>query len=141
MLVAGTRFEHEGATLAADRAAFTGSISGVLRAPDGCSANALVTDTDLPTGEALRGRWIVLTMGTYKVLPSGTTFPLGIQEQKGIRQPFLIDHVERTGAQTLVVLTDDPMLAMASGKVTETTRPQRTFEGPVSFEIPLARAQ
>jgi hypothetical protein len=33
------------------------------------------------------------------------------------------------------------MLAMDAGKVTETTRPGRTFEGPVTFEIPLARAE
>jgi hypothetical protein len=141
VLVAGTRFEHDGKTLNADQAAFSGGISSILRAADGCSSDAFVTDAALPEGDALKGRFIVLTMGTYKVLPSGTTFPLGVQEQKGIRQPFQIDHIQRTGGQTFVVLAADPMLAMVGGKVTETTRPDRTFEGPVSFEIPMAVAQ
>jgi hypothetical protein len=64
-----------------------------------------------------------------------------VQEEKGIRQPFQIDHVERNGGQTFVVLTADPMLTMAAGQVTETTRPGRTFEGPVTFEITTARAE
>ena len=80
-------------------------------------------------------------MGTYKVVPSGTSYPLGIQEQKGIRQPFLIDHVERNGGKTFAVLRDDPMLTMAAGKTTETTRPGRTFEGPVTFDIGLSAAE
>jgi hypothetical protein len=141
VLVAGTRFEHDGKDLKAAEAAFTGGISQVLRKDGGCSTDAFVSDAPLPEGDALKGRWIVLTMGSYKVIPSGTTFPLGVQEQKGIRQPFQIDHVERNGGQTYVVLTADPLLSMAAGKVTETTRPGRTFEGPVSFEIPMARSE
>jgi hypothetical protein len=141
VLVAGTRFEHDGKALAADRAAFTGGVAKILRAGDGCSSDAFVTDAALPEGDALKGRWIILTMGTYKVIPSGTSYPMGVQEQKGFRQPFQIDHVQRMGGQTYVVLTADPMLAMDAGKVTETTRPGRTFEGPVTFEIPLARAE
>jgi hypothetical protein len=141
-LVAGTRFEHEGAVLTSERPAYTGSITGVLSTSGACSAsNAFITSAELPAGEALKGRWMILTMGTYKVVPSGTTFPLGIQEQKGIRQPFLIDHVERRGAESVVFLADDPMLVMAGGKVTETTRPERTFEGPVSFEVTTARGE
>ena len=141
VLVAGTRFEHEGKQLTADQAAFTGGISQILHPAGGCGADAFVTDAPLPEGDTLKGRWIVLTMGTYKVVPSGTTFPLGVQEQKGIRQPFQIDHVERKAGQTLVVLTADPMLAMSAGKVTETTRPGRTFEGPVTFEITTSRTE
>jgi hypothetical protein len=140
-LVAGTKFEHDGKTLAADQAAFTGGVSDVLRARGGCSSDAFVTDAALPEGDVLKGRWIVLTFATYKVIPSGTSFPMGVQEQKGIRQPFLIDHVQRTGGQTYVVLAADPMLTMSGGKVTETTRPGRTFEGPVTFEIPMARSE
>src|SRR6185436_16695787 len=90
VLVAGTRFDHDGKQLTADQAAFTGGITRVLRAADGCSADAFVTDAALPEGDALKGRFIILTMGTYKVVPSGTSFPLGVQEQKGIRQPFQI---------------------------------------------------
>ena len=141
VLVSGTRFEHDGKTLAADQAALAGGITRIQRAADGCGSDAFVTDAALPEGDALKGRWIILTMGTYKVIPSGTTFPLGVQEEKGIRQPFQIDHVERSGGQSYVVLTADPMLSMSGGKVTETTRPGRTFEGAVTFEIPMSRSE
>jgi hypothetical protein len=140
VMVAATRFDHDGKRLTADAAILSGAVTRSLRAADGCSANAFVTDTPLPPGTALAGRWIILTFGSYRVIPaSGGAFPLGIQEQKGIRQPYRIDHVERSGNQTLVVLADDPMLTSADGKWVETTRPGRTFEGPVRFEISLAR--
>jgi hypothetical protein len=141
LLVAGTRFEHDGKQLNAAEAAFTGGITGVVRAADGCAVDGFFTDATLPEGTALHGRWITLTMGTYNVVPSGTSYPLGVREQKGIRQPFLIDHIERRGGRTLVVLAADPMLVMAAGKVTETTRPGRTFEGAPTFEITTARSE
>jgi hypothetical protein len=141
VLVAGTRFEHDGKQLDAAEAAFTGGITGVVRAADGCAVDGFFTDATLPEGTALHGRWITLTMGTYNVVPSGTSYPLGVREQKGIRQPFLIDHIERRGGRTLVVLAADPMLVMAAGKVTETTRPGRTFEGAPTFEITTARSE
>jgi hypothetical protein len=141
MLVAGTAFDHDGAHLAAATAALSGTLSQVLRAADGCSADAFVTDAVLPDGNALAGRWIVLTMGTYKVIPNGTSYPMGIKEQKGIRAPFRIDHVQRSGGKTFVFLAADPMLKMTGTTVTETTRPGRTFEGPVSFEISLSASQ
>jgi len=40
-----------------------------------------------------------------------------------------------------MVLTGDPMLEMSNGTTVETTRPGRTFHGPVTFSIALARSQ
>ena len=78
---------------------------------------------------------------SYKVVPVGDYYPLGIKEQKGIRQPYRIDHVEVRDGKTFVMLADDPMLVSQSGGFVETTRPGRTFTGTAAFEITLGRAQ
>jgi hypothetical protein len=138
-LVAGTALVHDGQRLEAAVASHAGNVTQVLRAAEGCSKNAFVVDADLPAGDALAGRLITLTFASYKVLPSGNgSFPLGITEQKGIRAPFRIDHVEHDAGKTFVVLAEDPMLTSTGGAFTETTRPGRRFEGPVSFEITTA---
>jgi len=139
VLVGGTRFDHDGTSLTAERAAYTGTITGVERTAESCGPNAFLTDAALPEGTALRGRWIQLTFGTYKVVPAASgAFPAGIQEQTGIRQSYRIDHLEKAQGQTRVVLTDDPMLALRNGQLVETTRPGRTFDGPATFEITLS---
>jgi hypothetical protein len=138
-LVAGTALVSDGQRLEAALAGHTGNVVQVLRAVEGCNKNAFLVDADLPAGDALAGRLITLTFATYKVIPaSNGSLPLGITEQKGIRAPFRIHHVEREGGKTFVVLADDPMLTSAGGAFTETTRPGRRFEGPVTFEITTA---
>jgi hypothetical protein len=139
VLVAGTRFDHDGRGLSAERASYAGSITGVQRTAESCGPNAFLTDAALPEGTTLRGRWIQVTFGSYKVVPDGSgAFPAGVQEETGIRQPYRIDHVEKAQGQTRVVLTDDPMLTASKGQLIETTRPGRTFEGPATFEITLS---
>ena len=137
MLVAGTGLDGAGQRLAQDRAAFEGRITDVVRRADGCTADAFVTDAALPTGTALRGRWVRLTFDRYAVVPNGSSYPLGIREQRGIDQLYRIDRVARQGDQTFVVLADDPMLAIDGDTAMEATRPRRTFEGAVRFAITL----
>ena len=137
ILVAGTRLEHGGQVLTMEHASLDGIIAGVIRQVDGCTANAFVTDAELPAGTALRGRWVRLTFDRYAVIPDGTRYPLGIREQRGITQMYAIDRVQRQDGKSYIVLADDPMLSMRDGEVIETTRPLRTFDGPVAFSIAL----
>jgi hypothetical protein len=138
-LVGGTRLDYPGGppvTLAAG--ALTGTIDQVTRKVDGCSADAFVTDAVLPEGHALHGRWLRLTFDRYPVVPSGTSYPLGLHEQRGITEMYAIDRVQRQDGHSYIVLAGDPMLTMSGGQAIETTRPLRHFEGPVSFQIQLS---
>jgi hypothetical protein len=137
-LVAGTRLAYPGQTLALPRATLTGTITGVLRQVDGCTGNAFVTDAALPEGNALHGRWLRLSFDRYPVVANGSNYPLGIHEQRGITEMYAIDRVQRQDGKTYIVLSEDPMLSIADGKAVETTRPLRTFQGPVTFSIALS---
>ena len=75
------------------------------------------------------------------MVPSGTSYPLGIRQQTGTTQFFRIARVERQGTRTLIVLAEDPMLVIENGMVRETTRPGRTFAGPTSFEVVLSASE
>jgi hypothetical protein len=141
-LVAGSRFERPGKKLTIENPLWKGTVSQVLRKEDGCTANAFVTDVALPQGDLLGGRWIILTFDTYAVIPSGTNYPCGLREQKGIRQAFQIQSVQRDRAgKTLIVLTDDPQLVIKDNQAIELARPHRTFSGLVGFEIALSKSE
>jgi hypothetical protein len=140
-LVAGTRLEHDGKRLLAAQASYSGAITQALSAGQSCGPSAFVTDAVLPEGATLAGRFITLSFGSYAAVPNGASYPLGVQEEKGIRQPYRIDHVERRAGQTWVMLADDPMLVSRGGAFVETTRPGRTFTGPAAFEITLGQAE
>ena len=141
-LVGGTRFEAPSKRLAGERGP-TGAVTEVVNtvAADPCSPRAFVTDAALPTGEALRGRWLRLSFANYKVVPSGTSYPLNVMEQKNTSQFFRIDRVAEAGGRRLIVLAEDPMLTIKDGVATETTRPARRFEGPFTFEIVSSRSE
>lgn len=130
-LVAGTRFVYPGGELTQDVAVHEGTISGVVRRAGGCSYDALVTDTELPAGDALRGRWIRLVFDTYQVVGSDTL-------QHGFTELHQIDRIERDGGTTHIVLVQDPEIVIAGDVTVESARPHRTMRGLVRFEIPLA---
>ena len=99
-----------------------------------------MTQAALPEDVEWKGRWLSLKFGRYDVVPSDRgDYPLGIEHQAGISQMFQIDHVERRDGKTVIHLTEDPWLAIESGKATELLRPHRTFTGPCRFEIALSR--
>jgi hypothetical protein len=106
-----------------------------------CGPWAFATDASLPTGDALKDRFLKVTFGTYRVIPAGASFPAGQMEQRGTTQLYRIDHVERAGARTLIVLAEDPRMTFADGVAQETTRPGRRFEGPISFEIAVSTTE
>ena len=139
-LIAGRGFRYGNQTITLPAAAYSGLVTDVMRRKAGAAADAFVTDAALPVGTALHGRWLSLTLGTYKVVPEKSDdYPLGVQEQSGISQMFEIDHIEQRDGKTWIHLTEDPALTIQDGKAVETLRPQRTFQGPCHFEIALSR--
>jgi hypothetical protein len=143
VLVGGARLERAGRTLRQPRGTWSGSVSALVPVGDACGQKAFVTDAPLPEGDGagLAGRWLKLRLGTYDVVPSGTSYPMGIRQQAGTTQFFRIARVERQGTRTLIVLADDPMLVVDGAMARETTRPARTFVGPVSFEVSLSASE
>jgi hypothetical protein len=137
-LIGGNAFNHPDGALSIDKAIYEGTITGAARAAYGCGVNALITDTALPQGTALAGRRIRATFDTYDVVPTGTTYPGGIKQQKGFTQLYLIDHVLVYQGKTYVVLAEDPGLLFEGSTIYETARPFRSFTGSMSFEIDLS---
>jgi hypothetical protein len=138
VLVDGTRLEYPpGRSLTLAARELTGTIRGVVRQADACSVDAFVTDAELPEGDALRGRWIRLRFDRFPVVPDGTSYPLGIHEQRGITQMHRIERVQRQDGKSYIVLADDPMLTIDGDAAVETTRPLRRFAGEVTFSIAL----
>jgi hypothetical protein len=142
VLVGGARLERAGRSLRQSGATWSGPVSALVSLGGACGEKAFATDAPMPEGGApLAGRWLKLRLGTYDVVPSGTSYPLGIRQQAGTTQFFRIARVERQGARTLIVLAEDPMLVIENGVARETTRPGRTFVGPTSFEVVLSATE
>lgn len=100
--------------------AYRGRITGAIRKADGAALDAFITDARLPPGTALRGVWLVLTLGS------------------GITQGFEIDRVETRDGRTLIVLAHDHGLAIDGEQTRELFFPRRSISGPNAFRIPTA---
>jgi hypothetical protein len=71
-------------------------LTGAVRPPYAFAGHALVTDAELPEGDALKGRWMSLTFGAYAVAPGGRgAYPAGTKTQEGITGVFQIERVVR----------------------------------------------
>jgi hypothetical protein len=121
--VAATSFRFGSADLTTPNAVYQGAID--------TAGDAFVTATDLPAGDAVAGRQLSLAFDSYRVVPASNG-----AVQRGISEMFQIDHVERQDGQSVVFLSDDPQLEQnADGSVTKQMAPQRTFQGPLTFEV------
>ena len=101
---------------------YTGQISAATRKADGADHDAFVTDADLPIGDTLHGRWMVVTHGN------------------GFKHGYEIDRVERQDGRRVVVLTMDHGLRIDGERTTEVFVPLRKIKGANTFSIPLAAA-
>lgn len=100
-------------------ASYQGVIQSVSSQWDGAPANAFVTPTPLPAGEALRGTWMIVALGT-----SGTT-----------EEAFEIDDIAIRDGKSGVFLKDDPGLRMKDGSTKETFFPLALIS-PVKTDSP-----
>lgn len=98
-------------------ARYEGVIEAAPRRADGAPEDAFVTSAELPTGEALRGAWLIVTHGD------------------GHTHGYQVARVEKREGKTLIVLTDDHGLKLVGDKTSEVYFPRRTFTGPNTFRL------
>lgn len=99
---------------------YVGRVATATRKADGAEHDALVTDTELPLGDALNGRWLMLRYGS------------------GITQGHEIDRVEVRDGKIFIVLTADHGLRIDGDQTQEIFFPQRKIQGANTFTIPMA---
>ncbi len=126
--VNATDFQYPGRRLSTPGAYYSGLISGETRKLTGGSNDAFITSAALPTGTALRNKFLSLTHGALS--GSGTM---------GISEMFKVDQVIFSNSQYYVCFTNDHMLEITNGTTSvEQMAPLRTFTGSNSFEIALS---
>lgn len=118
-LIGGTELKSGDLKLTAAAAGYDGVIGSVTSRWDGAPENAFVTTATLPSGEALRGSWLIASLGA-----NGTT------------EAFEVDHVAVRDGRTWIHLTDDPGLRMKGDTTSEIFFPRRKFTGETRFTIP-----
>nr|WP_275983968.1 heparinase II/III family protein [Paenibacillus hamazuiensis] len=141
-LIAGGSLRYGGDKLTLETPSVAGTITGAVRKAEGADVDALITPELLPEGDALKGKWLSLNFGTYKVVPDGSgKYPSNIKEQTGMSEMFRIDRVERRGGLTYIVTAEDHALSIQNGKTSELLRPKRTFENVPAFRIDFSRTK
>ncbi|HEV2693307.1 MAG TPA: hypothetical protein VG347_10475, partial [Verrucomicrobiae bacterium] len=107
---------------------YSGLIAGETRKLDGGSNDAFTTASPLPTGTALRNKWLSFTHGALS--GSGTT---------GISEMYKIDQVIFTNGLYSICFTNDHMLEITNGLTSgEQVAPLRTFTTSNAFELALS---
>lgn len=109
---------------------FSGVIAGETRKQTGGDNDAFTTPSTLPTGTALRNKWLSFTHGALS--GSGTT---------GVSEMFKIDQVIYTNGLYCICFTNDHYLEITNGVTSaEQVAPLRTFTTSNSFELTLSAA-
>lgn len=139
-LTAGRSFKYNDKEFKRDDLLFSGKILGSQRTATGAENNAFITHANLPSGDALKDKWLSLTFGTYHVIPKDNLFPklldgTEVRKQNGMLELYQIDHIEKKDGKTYIIMKHDHVLDMKDGKAVEAINPTRTFEGYGTFEI------
>lgn len=116
-LIDGLRAGRENTTLTLNTPRYEGLIEQALRQEEGAPANAFVTSVPLPVGDALAGRWMIVTHGN------------------GHTHGYEIAHVERREGKSVIVLRDDHGLKIDGEQTEEVYFPGRKITGPNRFLI------
>ena len=126
--VNATDFQCPGRRLTTPNTYFSGLIAGEERKQTGGSNDAFLTASPLPTGTALRNKFLSLTHGALS--GSGTT---------NISEMYRIDSVLFSNSQYYVCFTNDHYLEITNGTTSaEQVAPLRSFSGSNAFEIALS---
>lgn len=121
-LFEGLELSADGEGIAAQTAKLSGGITGATRVADGAEHDALLTDADLPIGEEIAGRWMIVRHGN------------------GFTHGYEIARVEEREGGVAIVLTDDHGLRIDGETTEEMYFPRREINGDNTFEIPLGAA-
>ena len=116
-LVDGTRLSKHGFALTSQAARYEGTIDSATRKADGAAHDSFATATELPSGDALAGQWMIVTHGS------------------GHTHGYEIESVDRTGGRSAIILRDDHGLKISGGTTEECYFPRRKFDGPNRFVI------
>jgi hypothetical protein len=116
-LVDGTRLGKGDFALTCKPARWEGTFESATRKADGAAADSFVTAAELPPGDALGGRWIIVTHGN------------------GHTHGYEIRSVEPADGKSVIILRDDHGLKIADGATEECYFPRRKISGPNRFVI------
>lgn len=117
-LVDGELLDGKGAALNSKTAQYRGDIEAATRKADGQPEDAFVTDAaDLPPGETLRGRWLIVTHGN------------------GLTHGYELDRIETREGRTLLVLKNDHGLRIEGDTTRELFFPRREIKGRNTFRL------
>lgn len=122
-LIGGTELKQDPLSVSSPVASYRGVIQSVASRWVGDADNAFVTSAQLPPGDALRGAWMLVALGSSNSSEASAT------------EAFEIDQVVTRDGQTWVLLKDDPGLTMSGDTTTETFSPRRRFTGELRFTI------
>jgi len=117
-LVGGTSFQQGDFTLQNDSAAYTGTIEAVSSVWNGAAENSFTTSSDLPEGNTLHGRWMIVHHG-----------------DGAADEGYQIDRIERRNHQSIIHLTDEPGLRIDGATTEEIFLPRRRWTGPNRFTV------
>ena len=117
-MIDGTELKTGPVELKAAAANYRGVIQSVTSRWEGAPANSFTTTAALPTGEALRGSWMNVSLGNGAAT-----------------EAFEIDHIEASESQTTIFLKDESGLRMNGATTSEIFFPRRQFTGPNTFTI------
>lgn len=121
-MVDGTRMTGDDWGIESPAEAPAGEITGAERKMDGAAEDAFVTGADLPLGEALRGKWMIVTHGN------------------GSTHGYEIARVDDFGDQRRIVLTGEHGLRIDGETTTQVFFPQKKIAGVNTFRVPVVTA-
>ncbi|RMD78338.1 MAG: hypothetical protein D6820_10105, partial [Lentisphaerae bacterium] len=112
-MISGTRLDSPHGRLRSPKREIRGRILATFSKRAGDDANAILTSAPLPTGNALRGQWIICEFFHYALYRLWTT-------------AFLVQRVEREGVNRKVYVREDPRLVMLPNGIREWYLPYRS---------------
>jgi hypothetical protein len=116
-LVDGTRLAQGEFVLTNANARYEGTLKSATRKADGAATDSLITDSELPLGDALAGRWMTVTHGN------------------GRAHGYEIAGVARTQNQSIITLRDDHGLKINGNATEECYFPRAKITGANRFVI------
>ncbi len=132
-LMAGRYLRAGGVNLESDAPEYTGVIISATRKYDGAEDDTFAVDADLPAGEELRGRWMIVTH-PKEITRYGRGDPWP-RKPGPYRHAYKIRSIEKTGGETIVHLGHDHGLRTEGDITREVFAPGKWFKGDNTFVI------
>jgi hypothetical protein len=122
-MVGGTSLSAGRVLVETKVATYTGTIEAVRSIWNGDAENAFITSAELPEGQSLNGRWMIVRHG------------------EAIDEGYQIDRVGRRDGKMVVHLMHDPGLVAGAQGGREIFFPRRRWTGTSQFTLPTQASQ